>query len=111
MKNNNAASVTGTPCDDTRSMSYFGRVNYNFDEKYMLSAIMRADGDSKFAPGERWGYFPSVSAGWVISKREVHGKDVSWLDFLKLRAGWGQNGNAQTINNFQWQGAFAVRYK
>lgn len=107
MKNNNAASVTGTPCDDTRSMSYFGRVNYNFDEKYMLSAIMRADGNSKFAPGKRWGYFPSVSAGWVISNEKFMEKTVSWLDFLKLRAGWGQNGNAQTINNFQWQGAFA----
>lgn len=107
MKNNNAASVTGTPCDDTRSMSYFGRVNYNFDEKYMLSAIIRADGNSKFAPGQRWDYFPSVSAGWVISNEKFMAKTVSWLDFLKLRAGWGQNGNAQTINNFQWQGAFA----
>ena len=107
MKNNNAASVTGTPCDDTRSMSYFGRVNYNYDEKYMLSAIMRADGNSKFAPGKRWGYFPSVSAGWVISNEKFMAKTVSWLDFLKLRAGWGQNGNAQTIGNFQWQGAFA----
>ena len=107
MKNNNAAAVTGTPCDDSRSMSYFGRVNYNFNEKYMLSAIMRADGNSKFAPGKRWGYFPSVSAGWVISNEKFMAKTVSWLDFLKLRAGWGQNGNAQTINNFQWQGAFA----
>lgn len=107
MKNNNAAAVTGTPCDDSRGMSYFGRINYNFDEKYMLSAIMRADGNSKFAPGQRWGYFPSVSAGWVISNEKFMAKTVSWLDFLKLRAGWGQNGNAQTINNFQWQGAFA----
>ena len=107
MKNNNTAAVTGTPCDDSRSMSYFGRVNYNFNEKYMLSAIMRADGNSKFAPGKRWGYFPSVSAGWVISNEKFMAKTVSWLDFLKLRAGWGQNGNAQTISNFQWQGAFA----
>ena len=107
MKNNNAAAVTGTPCDDSRSMSYFGRVNYNFNEKYMLSAIMRADGNPKFAPGKRWGYFPSVSAGWVISNEKFMAKTASWLDFLKLRAGWGQNGNAQTINNFQWQGAFA----
>lgn len=107
MKNNNAAAVTGTPCDDSRSMSYFGRVNYNFNEKYMLSAIMRADGNSKFAPGKRWGYFPSVSAGWVISNEKFMAKTVSWLDFLKLRAGWGQNGNAQTISNFLWQGAFA----
>ena len=107
MKNNNAAAVTGTPSDDTRSMSYFGRLNYNFDEKYMLSAIIRADGNSKFAPGKRWGYFPSVSAGWVISNEKFMASTTSWLDFLKLRAGWGQNGNAQTINNFQWQGTYA----
>ena len=107
MKSNKSATVSGTPCDDTRSMSYFGRVNYNFDEKYMLSAIIRADGNSKFAPGKRWGYFPSVSAGWVISNEKFMAKTASWLDFLKLRAGWGQNGNAATVNNFQWQGAFA----
>ncbi len=60
-------------------------------------AIMRADGNLKFAPGKRWGYFPSVSAGWVISNEKFMAKAASWLDFLKLRAGWGQNGNAQTI--------------
>ncbi len=107
MKNNTSASVSGSPSSDTRSMSYFGRVNYNYDEKYMLSAIIRADGNSKFAPGKRWGYFPSVSAGWVISNEKFMASTSSWLDFLKIRAGWGQNGNAQTIDNFQWQSAYA----
>ncbi len=106
MKNNNAASVSGTPYDDVRSMSYFGRVNYNYDEKYMFTAILRADGNSKFAPGHRWGYFPSFSAGWVVSSEKWMEKAHNWLDYLKLRAGWGQNGNV-SISNFQWQATFA----
>ena len=106
MKNNNAASVSGAPYGDSRSMSYFGRLNYDFAEKYMFSAIIRADGNSKFAPGQRWGYFPSFSAGWVVSNEKFMEKTSSWLSFLKIRAGWGQNGNAATVDNFQWMGAF-----
>ena len=106
MKNNNAATVSGTPYGDIRSMSYFGRINYNYDEKYMFTAIMRADGNSKFAPGHRWGYFPSFSAGWVISSEKWMEKVHNWMDYLKLRAGWGQNGNV-SINNFEWQATFA----
>ena len=81
--------------------SFFGRVNYNFDEKYMLTAIIRADGSSNFARGKRWGYFPSVSAGWVITNEKFMQKTASWLDFLKIRASWGQNGNCQ-IGNFYY---------
>lgn len=106
MKNNASATVSGSPYGDSRSFSYFGRLNYNWKETYMLSAIMRADGNSKFAPGQRWGYFPSVSAGWVISN-EAFMEDLQGnIDFLKLRAGWGQNGNAGSVGNFQWQGTF-----
>lgn len=100
------AMATGTPCDDSRSFSYFGRLNYNYAEKYMFSAIIRADGNSKFAPGHRWGYFPSFSAGWVISNEKFMEKSSSWLEFLKIRAGWGQNGNAASVGNFQWMGTF-----
>ena len=106
MKNNTSASVSGKPYADSRSMSYFGRVNYDFSETYMLSAIIRGDGNSKFAPGQRWGYFPSFSAGWVVSNEKFMEKTQSWLSFLKLLAGWGQNGNAATVDNFQWMGAF-----
>lgn len=52
--------------------SYFGRINLNWEDKYLLEANLRADGSSKFAPGHRWGYFPSVSAGWRISKEAFH---------------------------------------
>ena len=81
--------------------SFFARANWNYDEKYMLTAIIRADGSSNFARGHRWGYFPSVSAGWVITNEKFMESTRSWLDFLKIRASWGQNGNCQ-INNFYY---------
>ena len=105
MKNNTQATVSGLPYGDSRGMSYFGRLNYDFAEKYMFTAIFRADGSSVFAPGHRWGYFPSFSAGWVVSNEKFL-QNSSWLDFLKLRAGWGQNGN-KSIGAFQYEAAFA----
>ena len=87
------ATVGGYPADDHSIMSYFGRINYDYHEKYMLSVIMRGDGSSNFAPGHRWGFFPSVSAGWVITNEKFMEKTTNWLDFLKLRASWGQNGH------------------
>ncbi len=72
--------------------SFFGRVNYNYKETYMASLIMRADGSSNFAKGNRWGYFPSISAGWVISNEAFMEPTKGFMDFLKLRASWGQRG-------------------
>ena len=86
---------------ETNIESFFGRANWNYDEKYMATAIIRADGSSNFARGKRWGYFPSFSAGWVITNEKFMEKTASWLDFLKLRASWGQNGNCQ-IGNFYY---------
>ena len=85
-------NASGDPASYGAKMSYFGRVNYDFNETLMLSAVMRADGSSQFAEGNQWGYFPSVSAGWVISNMEFM-REQRIVDFLKLRAGWGQNGN------------------
>ncbi|WP_028909315.1 SusC/RagA family TonB-linked outer membrane protein [Prevotella sp. AGR2160] len=90
---NGAATVTGVPYTDETANSYFGRINYDYNETYMFSAILRADGSSRFAKGHRWGYFPSFSAGWVISNEKFMEPTAKWLDFLKFRAGWGQNGN------------------
>ncbi|MCY1722945.1 TonB-dependent receptor [Prolixibacteraceae bacterium Z1-6] len=81
--------------------SFFGRLNYNYKETYMLSLVMRADGSANFAKGNRWGYFPSVSAGWVMTNESFMDNNTDFLDFLKLRASWGQNGNAN-IDNFQY---------
>lgn len=92
--------VNGGPDNRYRRVSYFGRVAYDFQEKYLLNATLRADGSSKFSQGNRWGYFPSVSAGWIISSEDFM-KEASGINFLKLRASWGQVGN-QDIADFQF---------
>jgi TonB-linked SusC/RagA family outer membrane protein len=79
-----------------RMQSYFGRLNYNFKEKYLLEANMRADGSSRFSPGNRWGIFPAFSAGWRLSE-ETFLKNVEAIQNIKLRASWGRLGN-QNIN-------------
>ena len=79
-------------------LSYYGRLSYNFREKYIFDAVFRADGSSNFAEGNRWGYFPSFSAGWIFTEEDFM-KGNSLISFGKLRASWGQNGN-QSINNF-----------
>ena len=99
--NVNSSTISGAPWGDWALASFFGRVNWNFDEKYMATAIIRADGSSNFARGKRWGYFPSVSAGWVISNESWMENTRQWMDFLKVRVSWGQNGN-QDIENFQY---------
>ena len=99
--NVNSSTISGAPWGDWALASFFGRVNWNFDEKYMATAIIRADGSSNFARGNRWGYFPSVSAGWVISNESWMENTRQWMDFLKVRVSWGQNGN-QDIDNFQY---------
>ncbi|MDR7209540.1 TonB-dependent receptor [Flavobacterium piscis] len=81
-------------------MSYFGRLNYNFKETYLFNATLRGDGSSKFSPGNQWSYFPSLSAGWVASN-ETFLKDSQAINFLKLRASWGQVGN-QRVGSFQY---------
>ncbi len=84
-----------------RTTSYFGQLNYNYDHKYLLSATFRADGSSLFAPGNQWGYFPSVSGAWVISEENFL-KDLTWLNELKFRAAIGKAGNNR-IDADQWR--------
>jgi TonB-linked SusC/RagA family outer membrane protein len=78
----------------TRMLSFFGRVNYTYNDRYLLSASIRADGSSVLATGKKWGYFPSVSAGWRISEESFMEGTKSWLDNLKFRVAWGMSGNA-----------------
>jgi TonB-linked SusC/RagA family outer membrane protein len=98
--------IGGTPWGEGGLSSYFGRLNYNYNETYMATLIMRADGSSNFAKGNRWGYFPSVAAGWVVSNESFMENSSNWVDFLKLRASWGQNGNA-SISPFQYLATIA----
>ncbi len=81
-------------------LSYFGRVSYNYDERYMAEFTMRADASSNFGPNNKWGYFPSFSLGWN-AKNESFLKDVTWLSALKVRGSWGINGNDQ-IGSFRY---------
>ncbi|GAA3610663.1 TonB-dependent receptor [Flavivirga amylovorans] len=76
--------------------SYFGRIAYNFDDKYLLYGTFRADGTNKYQ--EKWGYFPTIGAGWVVSS-EPFMKDNGVFDFLKLRATWGELGNANVASS------------
>ena len=94
--------VTKISADETPSSSYtkqamlsfFGRINYTFMDRYLLSASLRADGSSVLAEGKKWGYFPSASAGWRITEESFMQGTKSWLDNLKLRVAWGISGNA-----------------
>jgi len=81
-------------------MSYFGRLSYDYKETYLFTAVMRADASSNFTDRNRWGYFPSFSAGWVASN-ENFVKNIPAINFLKIRGSWGQNGN-QDIEPFQF---------
>lgn len=99
-------TASGYPWTAGRLVSFFGRINYNYNETYMLSLIMRRDGSSNFARGKRWGNFPSVSAGWVITQEKFMEKTKNWLDFLKIRASWGQNGNCN-ITPYQYLASIA----
>jgi iron complex outermembrane receptor protein len=74
--------------------SFFGRVNYSYKDKYMLTATMRADGSSKFGANNKYGYFPSVAVGWNISNEDFMASSTA-IDYLKLRASWGQTGNQE----------------
>ncbi len=88
-----AVSVSNYYYPDDRLVSFFGRVNYDFKGKYLISGTFRADGSSKFAPGNQWGYFPSVSAAWRISDEKFMQGSQGWLNTLKLRASYGTAGN------------------
>jgi TonB-linked SusC/RagA family outer membrane protein len=79
-------------------MSFFGRINYSYDDRYVFGATLRRDGSSVFAANHKWGSFPGVSAAWNASNEEFL-KGVNWIDFLKLRAGWGTSGNESILTN------------
>ena len=89
--NANTSTNDGTG-DQYNRNSYLGRINYNYADKYLLTATIRADGSSRFPVQNRWGYFPSVGAGWVISG-EPFMQNQRVFDLLKLRASWGRVGN------------------
>ena len=92
-------SIPETSVSENRLLSYFGRLNYDYKGKYLLTAIFRADGSSKFAEGNRWGYFPSASFAWRIDKEKFF-KKQKFISNAKIRTGWGIVGNNR-IGDFE----------
>ncbi len=104
---NDSIQATGYPTIIKRRAtlaSFFGQLKYSYDKKYMFSFILRADGSSKFAPEQRWGYFPSASVGWRVSNEKFF--KVKFINDLKLRASYGENGNAR-IDDYLYFTTFA----
>lgn len=94
-------SATGNQDAIYSQASFFGRINYNYKETYLASAVFRADGSTNFASGQQWGYFPSLSGGWVASNEAFMESTKDWMDFMKVRASWGSNGN-DNITKFNY---------
>lgn len=83
------------------SLSYLGRASYNYKHKYLFQFVFRTDASTVFAPENYWGFFPGVSAGWVISDENFFKNSISWVDFLKIRTSWGITGN-NNIQPWKW---------
>ena len=92
---------------ESGTLSYVGRVNYAYDDKYLLEFLIRSDASTKFAPENYWGYFPSLSAGWIVSKENWFMDNVQWVDFLKVRASFGLTGR-DNIAAWQWLQTYSV---
>ncbi len=94
-------SISGNPNDEEKLVSYFARLGWTWKETYMINATVRVDGSSRFAEGHRFGVFPSVSAGWIITNESFAEPITGVMDYFKLRASWGQVGN-QNIGNYMY---------
>lgn len=91
---------------ESGDMSYIGRVNYAYADKYLFEALVRADASTKFRPGKRWGTFPAFSAGWVMSEESWFKNNIHWINYLKLRGGFGVTGRDNTYA-WQWMQVYA----
>lgn len=101
-----SSSVVWGGANDHRMASVFGRLNYNYDEKYLLEAVVRRDGSSNFGRNNQYATFPSVSLGWVLTRENFMQNKPSWFDFAKIRFSWGQNGN-ERIGSFAYTSMMA----
>jgi len=100
------ATLSGNPNDEEYLASWFGRLTWDWNETYMATLTLRYDGSSIFKDGKRWGTFPSASVGWVVTNEKFMEGTKSWLDFFKIRASWGQNGNNR-ISKYQYLATIA----
>jgi TonB-linked SusC/RagA family outer membrane protein len=92
-------SAVGSTQNSSRLIAFFGRLNYDFDNRYILTASLRHEGSSKFGPNNKWGNFPAVSGAWRISEEDFIKKEIPWINELKIRADYGVTGN-QDFGNY-----------
>lgn len=100
----NSATNDGK-ASETARMNYFGRLDYDYEGKYLFQFNWRYDGSENFPAGKRFGFFPGVSIGWRVSEEKFWKENVSWMDYLKVRASWGQMGNDK-VDAFQYLTAY-----
>ena len=100
-QDSNQRAAYGSPSPHSRLASYFGRLSYNYDERYMAEFTIRRDGSSNFSPENKWANFPSVSAGWNLTNEDFMKGRPAWFTRAKFRASWGMNGN-QNIGTFAY---------
>lgn len=107
LKTDGKRDVSGSRFSPHTLASYFARVSYNYDERYMLQATVRRDGSSNFGPNNKWGVFPSASLGWNITNEKFMEHRPDWLSNMKIRVSWGKNGN-EAINSFLYTANVAM---
>lgn len=106
-KNQLITNSAGNDYIEESMNSYFGRIGYVYNQKYMFEANFRADASSRFAKGGRWGYFPSLSAGWRVDQEKFM-KNMTWVDGLKVRGSWGLNGNINNVGSYDTYSTFSA---
>lgn len=99
---NRRDNFSGIPGDRLKLASYFTRINYDYDKRYFFTGTLRRDGSAKFAPGYRWGTFPSVSAAWNITNEDFMDDRLPFLNQLKIRASYGETGNQASVSSFNY---------
>ncbi|MFA5330106.1 MAG: TonB-dependent receptor [Prolixibacteraceae bacterium] len=102
-----ASLANSGTASEWKSFSYFGRANYNYMGKYLFEGVIRRDASSRFHADTRWGTFPAASVGWRISEEKFMADTKNWLDDMKVRLGWGQNGNDR-VNNYNYWGTLTT---
>lgn len=107
LASNGRRDASGGLGDPNSLASYFGRLSYNYAERYMMQVTVRRDGSSRFGPNNKWATFPSVSLGWNITNESWMQKRPEWLSGTKLRLSWGKNGN-ENIGNFRYTANVAL---
>lgn len=98
----NGTEDNGSSASESGSLGVIGRLTYNYAEKYIFEGTFRYEASEKFAPGKRWGLFPAISGGWVLSKENFFSDNISFISFMKLRGSAGKVGN-DNISSFQWK--------